>query len=106
MEDLERVDVCWRRKALAGLTFQMDGEDLTGADARLTQAAIERRLAVGLLARASFHGQADITSLLEVYLPFLRLLHPGVATTPMAMCSTCAVYNVTPWLLVDDCWSN
>jgi hypothetical protein len=57
------------RKALAGLTFQLDGEDLTGADARLTQAQIERRLAIGLLARASFHGQADITSLLEVCLP-------------------------------------
>lgn len=54
------------RKSLATLRFEVDGEDLTGADARLTQAAIERRLAVGLLARASFHGQADITALLEV----------------------------------------
>ncbi|KAK9914871.1 hypothetical protein WJX75_001641 [Coccomyxa subellipsoidea] len=59
------VERTTRRKALAGLTFQLDGEDLTGADARLTQAQIERRLAIGLLARASFHGQADITSLLE-----------------------------------------
>ncbi len=57
---------CECRKALAGLRFELDGEDLTGADSRLTQAQIERRLAVGLLARASFHGQADITSLLEV----------------------------------------
>ena len=57
------------RRALASLRFEVDGEDLTGADARLTQAAIERQLAVGLLARASFHGQADITALLEVPLP-------------------------------------
>ncbi|BDA43191.1 hypothetical protein COCOBI_04-2030 [Coccomyxa sp. Obi] len=59
------VERSTRRKALATLRFELDGEDLTGADARLTQATIERRLAVGLLARASFHGQADITALLE-----------------------------------------
>ncbi len=53
------------RKSLAGLRFELDGEDLTGADARLTQARIERELSVGLLSRAAFHGQADITSLLE-----------------------------------------
>ncbi len=46
----------------------MNGEDLTGADARLTQAVIERELSVGLLSRAAFHGQADITSLLEASL--------------------------------------
>ena len=73
------------RKGLAGLRFELGGEDLTGADARLTQAAIESRLAVGLLARACFHGQADITALLEagcrfsletnplLWLPALRL---------------------------------
>jgi len=60
----------WRRKQLASLRFLVDGEDLTGADARLTQMAIERRLAVSLLSRAAFHGQADITSLLEVPAPF------------------------------------
>lgn len=76
MQQLKRrplkVHVCWGsscRKALASLRFELDGEDMTGADARLTQAEIERRLAVGLLARASFHGQADITALLEVLLP-------------------------------------
>jgi hypothetical protein len=53
------------RKGLAGLRFELGGEDLTGADAHLTQAAIESRLAVGLLSRACFHGQADITALLE-----------------------------------------
>ena len=54
-----------RRKALAGLRFELGGEDRTGADARLTQALIEAQLRVGLLSRAAFHGQADITSLLE-----------------------------------------
>ena len=57
-----------RRKALAGLRFELGGEDRTGADARLTQALIERELRVGLLSRAAFHGQADITSLLEARL--------------------------------------
>lgn len=62
----------WHRKQLASLQFLVDGEDLTGADARLTQMAIERRLAVSLLSRAAFHGQADITSLLEVPAPVCR----------------------------------
>lgn len=31
----------------------------------MTQAAIEQRLAASLLARAAFHGQTDITGLLE-----------------------------------------
>jgi hypothetical protein len=61
--------VCWRRKALASLRFELDGQDRTGADARLTQRAIEQHLAVGLLSRAAFHGQADVTSLLEVSRP-------------------------------------
>ncbi len=62
------MEQCWGscRKALAALRFELDGADLTGADARLTQALIERELSVGLLSRAAFHGQADITSLLEV----------------------------------------
>ena len=45
---------------------------MTKAEARLTQAAIEEHLAVDLLARVAFHGQTDITALLEVQLP------PGV----------------------------
>lgn len=54
-----------RRKGLAALRFEAGGEDCTGADARLTQAALEARLGVGLLSRAAFHGQADITAMLE-----------------------------------------
>ncbi len=55
------------------MRFELNGEDLTGADARLTQAVIERELSVGLLSRAAFHGQADITSLLEARSSSLEL---------------------------------
>ena len=54
------------RKKLAQLSLEIGGEDLTKADARLTQATIEEHLAVDLLARVAFHGQSDITALLEV----------------------------------------
>ena len=50
---------------MAGLRLELNGEDMTGADSRLTQALIEEKLSVNLLSRAAFHGQADITSLLE-----------------------------------------
>ncbi|KAK9830414.1 hypothetical protein WJX72_011641 [[Myrmecia] bisecta] len=53
------------RKKLMALKFEVAGEDLTKADARLTQAEIERVLAADLLTRVVFHGQADATSLLE-----------------------------------------
>ncbi|KAK9831282.1 hypothetical protein WJX74_010231 [Apatococcus lobatus] len=59
------VERATRRKKLAKLTLKIAGEDLTKAEARLTQAAIEEHLAVDLLARVAFHGQSDITALLE-----------------------------------------
>ena len=85
---IETDGCCARRKALAGLRFELDGKDLTGADARLTQAAIERELSVGLLSRAAFHGQADITSLLEA-----RLL---LSWAPHAV--TCRLFLALPLL--------
>ncbi|KAK9831419.1 hypothetical protein WJX81_003210 [Elliptochloris bilobata] len=59
------VERITRRKQLARLTFELGGTDCTGADARLTQAAIEARLAASMLARVAFHGQADVNGLLE-----------------------------------------
>ncbi len=57
--------MCECRKKLAKLTLAIGGQDLTKADARMTQAAIEEHLAVDLLARVAFHGQNDVTALLE-----------------------------------------
>ena len=48
------------------LKFEYDGEDLTCLEQRLTQAEIDRILGSDLLVRAIFHGQADVTALLEV----------------------------------------
>ena len=45
------------------------GEDLTGAEARLTQAEMDRVLGCQLLTRVVFHSQADIAGLLEVSKP-------------------------------------
>jgi len=53
------------RKKLLRLRLKVDGEDLTGADARLTQATIDSLLGAPLISRASFLGQADAMSLLE-----------------------------------------
>ncbi|KAA6423047.1 MAG: hypothetical protein FRX49_07035 [Trebouxia sp. A1-2] len=47
------------------LKFDFDGEDLTRLEQRLTQAEIDRVLGSDLLVRAAFHGQADVTALLE-----------------------------------------
>ena len=44
----------------------LDGEDMTGADSKLTQASMERYLACSLLTRVVFHSQSDIAGLLEV----------------------------------------
>ena len=51
------------------LKFEYDGEDLTCLEQRLTQAEIDRVLGSDLLVRAVFHGQADVTALLEVTHP-------------------------------------
>ena len=48
------------------LKFEYDGEDLTCLEQKLTQAEIDRVLGTDLLVRAVFHGQADVTALLEV----------------------------------------
>ena len=48
------------------LKFEYDGEDLTCLEQRLTQAAIDRVMGTDLLVRAAFHGQSDVTALLEV----------------------------------------
>ena len=100
------------RKSLAGLRFDLDGQDLTGADARLTQALIERELSVGLLSRAAFHGQADITSLLEARVMSCICCHmpsyawpgghhqPACSETPaLISCSCTLVLHGEPGLL-------
>lgn len=50
------------------LKFEYSGEDLTCLEQRLTQAEIDRVMGSDLLVRAVFHGQADVTALLEVIL--------------------------------------
>ena len=57
------------RRGLASLRFTHAGEDLTGAEARLTQAEMDRVLGCQLLTRVVFHSQADIAGLLEVSKP-------------------------------------
>eukprot|EP00891_Asterochloris_glomerata_P004273 jgi/Astpho2/4273/Aster-x0198 len=54
-----------RGRGKGKLTFQLDGADLTMAEIKLTQAEVDRHLAADMLMRAVFHGQADITALLE-----------------------------------------
>ncbi len=57
------------------LKFEYGGEDLTRLEQRLTQAEIDRVLGSDLLVRAVFHGQADVTALLEVpYVSFILFL--------------------------------
>lgn len=48
-----------------GLTFELDGEDRTTQEIKLTQAAIDAALAAPLIGRAVFYGQSEITALLE-----------------------------------------
>ena len=48
-----------------GLWFELNGEDMTGQEIRLTQSAINYHLGVHLLGRTSFYGQSEITALLE-----------------------------------------
>lgn len=54
------------RRGLAGLRFELDGEDMTGAESKLTQAAMDQLLACQLLTRVVFHSQSDVAGLLEV----------------------------------------
>lgn len=87
------------RKKLAKLTLEVAGEDLTKAEARLTQAAIEEHLAVNLLARVAFHGQTDITALLEVA---HCVLNPTcLAGSLLHTCaSACSLFVLCPMNLV------
>ncbi|KAL0029555.1 hypothetical protein WJX79_003952 [Trebouxia sp. C0005] len=65
---IERSIKSGRRKGgpkRTALKFDFDGEDLTRLEQRLTQAEIDRVLGSDLLVRAAFHGQADVTALLE-----------------------------------------
>ena len=55
-----------RGPSKTALRFEYGGEDMTCLEQRLTQAAIDRVLASDLLVRAAFHGQSDMTALLEV----------------------------------------
>ena len=55
-----------RGRGKGKLTFELDTVDLTMAEIKLTQAEVDRHLAADMLMRAVFHGQADITVLLEV----------------------------------------
>ena len=55
-----------RGRGKGKLTFKLDDADLTMAEIKLTQAEVDRHLAADMLMRAVFHGQADITALLEV----------------------------------------
>ncbi|KAL3150757.1 hypothetical protein ABBQ32_000532 [Trebouxia sp. C0010 RCD-2024] len=65
---IERSIKSGKRKTGAkktALKFEYDGEDLTYLEQKLTQAEIDRVLGSDLLVRAVFHGQADVTGLLE-----------------------------------------
>ncbi len=48
------------------LSFQHNGQNLTCSDQKATQRQLDQKLKSDLLVSAAFHGQADITSLLEV----------------------------------------
>ena len=54
------------RKGKGTLRFELDGKDLTKADKRLTDAEIGRHFPLGLLERAVFYGQTEVSALLEV----------------------------------------
>lgn len=56
-----------RRKGLASLKFMYDNDDMTKAESKLTQEAMEELLACSLLTRVVFHTQTDIAGLLEVF---------------------------------------
>ncbi|KAK9812526.1 hypothetical protein WJX73_005975 [Symbiochloris irregularis] len=53
------------RRGIASLTFQLDGQDLTMQETRMTQQQIDQHLCAQLLPRAVFHTQTDIANLLE-----------------------------------------
>ena len=58
--------LCGCRRGKGALRFELDGEDLTKADKRLTDAEIARHFPLDLFERAVFYGQTDVSALLEV----------------------------------------
>ena len=67
------------------LRFEYDGEDLTCLEQKLTQAEIDRVLGTDLLVRAVFHGQSDVTALLEVE-PHCSVGSPGKGGGTVRVC--------------------
>ena len=53
------------RTKLVSLRYGIGDEEKTLADARLTQAALDRDLGAAVIARACFHGQHTVTALLD-----------------------------------------
>lgn len=60
-----KINLCCR-KGKGTLRFELGGKDLTKADKRLTDAEIGRQFPLGLLERAVFYGQTEVSALLEV----------------------------------------
>lgn len=54
------------RKGRGALKFELDGQDRTGAEMKITQAAIDEAFSTDLLTRAVFFGQTEVNALLEV----------------------------------------
>lgn len=54
------------RRGLSSLKFQLNGEDKTGQESKITQRLIDEHLCAQLLPQAVFHTQTDIAGLLEV----------------------------------------
>ncbi|CAD7699660.1 unnamed protein product [Ostreobium quekettii] len=54
-----------RRRGRTSLVFQVDGQDITKADARLTQQEIDEFLGAEALCNAAFLGHGSVTALLE-----------------------------------------
>ena len=91
---VDLVDCSGRKKGgpkRTALKFEYDGEDLTCLEQRLTQAEIDRILGSDLLVRAVFHGQADVTALLEVFL----CLSLRSQTSVLLWLCTNSVFNTT-----------
>ena len=65
------------RRGKGALRFELDGQDLTKADKRLTDAEIARHFPLDLFERAVFYGQTEVSALLEVGV--CPLVPPGIS---------------------------
>ena len=74
------------------LKFEYAGQDLTCLEQRLTQGEIDRVLGSDLLVRAVFHGQSDITALLEVHFIQLMFVVQAVFHSQTLMLLPCSRY--------------